>query len=126
MVAHRVPATTGDLIDFVLKQLAEDHLAADTAMTNLVTAAAATRVFQTPCWYNAVTKAGEPVVAVDPRRGLDDVDARRRLVLMARHQIEHGSNIAVVNAWRETVRTLALTYRAHPDYRPEWAPQHQN
>jgi hypothetical protein len=127
MTAHRVPATTGDLIEFVLKRLAEDHLAADNAMTNLVGGkAAGTRMFEVPCWYNAVTRAGDPIVAADPRRALDDVRSRRRLVLHARQQIEHGSNIGVITAWREVARGIALAYRTHPDYRPEWAPAAQN
>lgn len=127
MSARRVPATTGDLIEFLLKRLAEDHLAADSAMTNLVASAAGSRIFDVPCWYSAHTQtAGEPVVAVDPRRALDDVAARRKLVLLARAQIEHSRAIAVVNAWRDALRTLAAGYVTHPDYRPEWAPQHQN
>jgi hypothetical protein len=129
MTAHRVPATTGDLIQFVLKRLAEDHMAADQAMAYLVAGAgrdAGTRMFQTPCWYSAVTGSGDQVVAIDPRRALDDVGARRRLVLAARRQIEHGTNIGIVNAWREVVRTLAASYVSHPEYRPEWAPTSQN
>lgn len=121
MSAHRVPATTGDLIEFVLKRLAEDHLAADAAMTRLV--ARGLGHYPTDgTWWATTSRGDDPVVAVDPRRALDDVAARRKLALLARTQIEHCRSIAVANAWRDAVRTLALGYKTHPDYRPEWAP----
>ncbi|MFF0389663.1 DUF6221 family protein [Kitasatospora sp. NPDC004615] len=49
----------------------------------------------------------------DPARVLAEVAAKRRVVELWSHSIGTGGTY--------TLRALALPYREHPDFRPEWA-----
>jgi hypothetical protein len=69
---------------------------------------------------------------VDPARVLDEVDAKRKaLALYERASADAESPDHLVAmpgrvqclALEPVFRLLALPYRDHPDYRPEWAPQ---
>lgn len=56
----------------------------------------------------------------DPARVLAEVDAKRRIIADCVYVLEyedHGHWIA-----NRVLAGLALSYRDHPDYRPEWTP----
>jgi hypothetical protein len=62
----------------------------------------------------------------DPKRVLDEVDAKRRIIGYLTHELaDYGAD----NPWWydgkliPILRLLALPYARHPDYRPEWAPE---
>lgn len=61
----------------------------------------------------------------DPARVLAEVDAKRRIIDHLEYELaDHGAD----NPWwydgklLPILSWLALPYREHPDYRPEWAP----
>lgn len=66
----------------------------------------------------------------DPARVLAEVNAKRRVLgvynsweFLARTK-PHDPNAEITElAVRQTLRALALPYRDHPDYQPEWAPE---
>jgi len=65
----------------------------------------------------------------DPARVLAEVDAKRRIVDSYERATEnrhaHLGDLASAGAFlalHGAVKSLALPYADHPDYRPEWAP----
>ncbi|MDH6141143.1 hypothetical protein P3T35_003156 [Kitasatospora sp. GP30] len=66
-----------------------------------------------------------------PARVLVEVDAKRRMIALheqaatdteSSDYLVAGPGRMLLVALDPVVRLLALPYRAHPDYRPEWAP----
>lgn len=72
------------------------------------------------------------VLRHDPTRVLSEVDAKRRIVdqYVYWQDMADQSGIASLSNFMQgerhglwqALRLLALSYRNHPDYRPEWAP----
>lgn len=84
------------------------------------------------------TESAEHIAEHDPARVLAEVDAKRRIIdeHTVRVPVEDSpylgpalvSELVYCPICRNdgecpTLRLLALPYREHPDYRPEWAPE---
>lgn len=77
----------------------------------------------------------EHIARHDPARVLAEVDAKRRIIDLYEPYHWHGpaaptspnprDHVEDIEACRTCVtnRLLALPYRDHPDYRPEWVPE---
>jgi len=60
----------------------------------------------------------------DPARVLAEVDAKRRIIDgLAEALDRHADYITGTFTVEDVLRLLALPYRDHPGYRPEWAPE---
>ena len=80
-----------------------------------------------------MTDAAEHIAHWDPARVLAECDAKRRIVGMCAEDAALAMNYrtavkATTSEWdllslaRDTLKTLALPYADHPDYREEWKP----
>jgi len=97
-------------------------------------------------WYaNNADSSGDSIVAVGPRRGAAEVEAKRRIVndylaclgtnpgtSVAGHPVATAATLPVLEvaastvqrgaaiAFERVLRDLALPYAGHPDYDPDW------
>jgi hypothetical protein len=118
---------TGTLAEFLRARLDEDEQTAKGLLT------AARFLDKEPDFYGAGGPAAQTYwQRHDPARVLAEVDAKRRIIA-AHHRsgrtcprcslgTEDGQVVFELDPC-ETLRLLALPYRGHADYRPEWAPE---
>jgi hypothetical protein len=57
----------------------------------------------------------------DPARVLAECEAKRRIVEAHNKRVDEDDSMAWIVASEVLLKTLALPYAAHPDYRAEWA-----
>ncbi|GAB3212775.1 DUF6221 family protein [Marinactinospora thermotolerans] len=112
-----MPTDLADLVDFLLRRLAEDERAAQQQMVPI---------------------PGDHDLAVPPQdwprapgrgadvRALRDVEAKRRIVEMYAEAVAEETGLHEAPEEEETletvVRLLSLTYEDHPDYDRSWRP----
>jgi hypothetical protein len=127
---HRERAVvTSELVAFLKTRLDNDEKAAR--------AAAAVRWQDEDDWQDVDPwMALPPAIAIhalrhDAARVLADVEAKRRIIALndeattdaqSSDYLVAGPARLLGRAFEPVLRLLALPYAAHPDYRPEWAP----
>ncbi|MFG3051889.1 DUF6221 family protein [Kitasatospora sp. NPDC048239] len=75
---------------------------------------------QGPWGDNGYSEYNEPGAPGHHLRVLAEVDAKRRIIATCNHVLayeDHGHWLA-----NQTLAILAMPYRDHPNYQPEWAP----
>ncbi|MBV6697453.1 hypothetical protein KV557_09985 [Kitasatospora aureofaciens] len=130
---------TADLVTFLRARLDEDERA---AVDTLTPAANIGRFRGKPVQRWQVTLNGRGLIDADggrsrardvypaeaqhvarhdPARVLAEVDAKRRIIDECEGAVNHDSR-GMLSMADSILSLLALPYRDHPDYRPEWAP----
>lgn len=136
---------TADLAGFLRARLDEDEQAARDAATSTCERwkASGGSVVGTTSdhpgevaigpWSGELGAAGIHIARHDPKRVLAEVDTRRRIldryISAVADSVEDADGYYDETRFEDArqlypvLRLLALPYAAHPDYRPEWAPE---
>jgi hypothetical protein len=108
-----------DLADFLLARIAEDEAQARGTSDLAWTAQRRASWHTVDCGYGMGESARVGCSCHVPARVLAMCEAHKEIV--AEHSFSCGSGDENGAAWRcPTLRSLALPYADHPDYREEW------